>query len=495
MPAADKTYLSFIKVAQKYIEPRLSKDRKHLKVRGRLEPTILVTFDDLGIKGGDLALIAESSYFKTYRGNFQGLLNKYLEETKPAPKTFDFLQRNECIINLKKTGPRDEFLIVNRETGELLDYDCEALTKQARIVLGKEFNTAILGMRSGFTEFNLRAPHGISEYEDPGIGPMVKFNTCRQAAWRKYEVTGLPPPFMIKFFDNLFVHEDQKRNVFTWTSHAIEKRAEIALCLFGGRGYGKSNFIEMIRHMIGRENTDKAPDGFFNSPFNDIFKGKAFIVFDEVECNSPEKVSKLRRNQNPFITIEGKNKKPEAIPMHASFAFMANGYHKKTIEPDERRDYIPDLEDAIKDNEILDQVFDFVIHKKVKDNVPFDQHLRNIVEYLNFNKNPDFSMTTPDKNTKAFWKCVIQTPPLPIKFAMEKILAEDGEFTYRELLKEWDSSKTASVMFSTFNELAAFALAYAPFGVQQVEVDMAKRVLKRISKKEIKELESDQWSF
>jgi hypothetical protein len=420
-----------------------------------------------------------SKEYKNIESNFKLILKDMLP--KKEESKLSILEDVSIYINLDSSGKADEFLIVDKEEN-LISGNVAAILKHD-LITNKEGLTNIIAKAPAMrVVFEPNKPSGVlSEQNKKMLKSHYLFNLYQKQEWEKLTPSETPPEAFIRLCEHVFPDYTQRSNVFSWVIHALDKRSELALVLLGRQGVGKSTFVNLLFHLAGFDVCTEISDRFFDSNFNEEIKNKKFVCFEEVMCRGDGHKSKLKRNMNEYIMIEGKNKQVQMVSNYASFIFTCNHPRLLEVEPRDRRFYIPDLGPNKASDEIIGE-----IKRKRND----DQFLCDIVNYMKENSNSEFDHFKPDKNTKSFWAMVKHGAPAPLRHVFRTLEKHEGEWvTYQQLADSWETKRAANVLFPDFDELCDFLSEYKPMGVSVIEIDYELNSLKYSSFGETKDQE------
>lgn len=172
---------------------------------------------------------------------------------------------------------------------------------------------------------------------------MSQINLYSPPAWRHLAAPPSLPKEIEVLWQNLFPQEEARSYALTWLVNAMLRRNETYLVLNGAKGVGKGIFCTLAKALVGRDNYDEAPTGFFDSNFSSVLENKRIIVFDEVRVDK-EAHSILKRIINKFQNIEKKGvdaKKSQEI--YNSYIISNNDISDMYLEVDDRRFSVPEL--------------------------------------------------------------------------------------------------------------------------------------------------------
>lgn len=408
--------------------------------------------------------VTSKEFQEINKPHFKHIIHAYLNpESEEKPKG-GFFDKFNIFRNLYPVDTDNQFLLMKKDSGILLSGSSMARLKK-ELCFNKDQTTEEMAKAElAKLVFDPLAPPGIQPVVDEKYTDTdLIINTYREPKWRSLEFSGTYPKAFVKLCEHLFPDEKQRRNVFSWAHHAVFNRSEISLVLLGSQGVGKTTFAYSIFSLVGLDLVTEPTGRFFDGPFNGEFSGKKFALFDEVVCKGDSHKSKLKRNMNDMIMIEGKNQTPHHVKNYMSFIFACNHARLLEIEPLDRRFYCPDLGKIRAPEEIVSEV---------KRGWESPQFQRDMFEMLDKEKNPDFDFFKPDKNTKSFWAMVKQGSPAPFRHVFRVLEKHEGEWvTYQQLSDTWETKRAANVLFPDFDEIANYLSDYKPMGVNAIEID------------------------
>jgi hypothetical protein len=195
-------------------------------------------------------------------------------------------------------------------------------------------------------EFNPYVPEAIftkSGKEYGFSGDITILNTAIAPEWmkgpysRKPELSG----FIGKLVNHLFPDEKTREQVLDWAHYAVFSRNGTVLCLAGDRGTGKTTFTEVLSYLVGPKYAEIVNSSVLKEKFNQQFKDKRLILFEEVALGDNASVGKIKAFCNSRITIEGKGQNAYSSENFTSIVFLVNNLTDLQIMPQERRFSIP----------------------------------------------------------------------------------------------------------------------------------------------------------
>lgn len=210
-----------------------------------------------------------------------------------------------------------------------------------------------------------------SGFQERGGKKLPLINEYKQPIWRNSTMSMNDTKTRLKWVFpriiwNIFPDAKYRQYVAAWMLNALTSRNETALILLGDRGTGKSLFAgTFAQAWFGESNHFTTSKGLFhsNNKFNREIANCTLAFADEAIVTESG-LEDLKRYFNRTVTLEGKNRDPEQMRLHANFILATNKAKNIFTRWDERR-FSPvftrhdNLDNAISEHEIADFLYIF----------------------------------------------------------------------------------------------------------------------------------------
>jgi hypothetical protein len=174
--------------------------------------------------------------------------------------------------------------------------------------------------------------------------PMHHVNYYVAPKWRFTEAPAKYRGFIKDLIEHLFPNEDEKEYVLDWLHYAIVRRNETVLCLIGARGTGKGLLLNNImEQLIGTEYHEVAKQELLTEKFNNEFRNKRHVYFDEVDVSGDRELNRFKALANNKISIESKGVDAETMDNFVSMSLSSNSKKDFRAEPQDRRFSVPEV--------------------------------------------------------------------------------------------------------------------------------------------------------
>lgn len=265
-------------------------------------------------------------------------------------------------------------------------------------------DTAVMKVIAKFNPYQLK-----SLYLDANSlnGNFWHVNHYTAPKWRFVEVQAEYGGFIKTLIEHLFPNPEEREYVLDWIHYAIVKRNSTMLCLVGDRGTGKGILLNtVIAGLIGHDYREIVGQDILKEKFNGAFKGKRYIVFDEVDVETDQALSKIRAFANDQISVEKKGDDSETIENFTSMSLSSNNKKSFKVEPQERRFSVPEV--------TSESLFTIMTEPEVEEAVralsdPLSPELAAFGNFL-LNRVPRNSSNVPLKGAYFFEICRMSMP-------------------------------------------------------------------------------------
>lgn len=139
--------------------------------------------------------------------------------------------------------------------------------------------------------------------------------------------------------------KEQLGHFINWLAYIFQtrKKAQTAWILHGEEGSGKNTFIDyVLRPLFGAPVVKTVQYPQIQKEFNDFLDGSLFVIVNEASMRAVENAEDVMAKiyhwiTDPFISIEGKNKKLREIENFSNFIFITNKNDPVVIANKQRR--------------------------------------------------------------------------------------------------------------------------------------------------------------
>lgn len=239
----------------------------------------------------------------------------------------------------------------------------------------------------------------------------------------RWRFVGAEPKYggLVKtLIDHLFPIESDREYVLDWLHYALVSRNDTVLCLIGSRGTGKGILLkDILGNLIGQEYREIVNQEILTDKFNNAFKNRRFVFFDEVNVSGDRELNKFKAFCNSTIALESKGMDSETIDNYTSIGLSSNDKKDFKAEPQERRFSVP----LVTSEPLLNVIEEEVLEGFVKDlENPESEILAEFGEWLLLRK-PKHSSRKPLKGEYFFDLCRLSMPEWKT-FMIEYIINE-----------------------------------------------------------------------
>jgi len=169
-----------------------------------------------------------------------------------------------------------------------------------------------------------------------------EYNLYNVPAYRELKADPDNPKLELffNFMGKLFPNKDHRRKVFEWVTASMFKRQDLALCLIGLQGTGKTLFSKVVMALHGKGNSFAVKE--MAGGFNEYLKNKTIILFDEAKVDQAQNEA-FKREMNEYVGIQEKFKNQKEIKNECSIILAANYHRNLYLTPNDRRFFLPDM--------------------------------------------------------------------------------------------------------------------------------------------------------
>ena len=182
---------------------------------------------------------------------------------------------------------------------------------------------------------------GYQKFYDTNYG-YLEYNLYNVPAYRELQADPDNPKLELffNFISKLFPNREHRRKVLEWVTSSMFQRQDLALCLIGLQGTGKTLFSKVVMALHGKGNSFAVKE--MAGGFNEYLKNKTIILFDEAKVDQAQNEA-FKREMNEYVGIQEKFKNQKEIKNECSIILAANYHRNLYLTPNDRRFFLPDL--------------------------------------------------------------------------------------------------------------------------------------------------------
>jgi len=158
----------------------------------------------------------------------------------------------------------------------------------------------------------------------------------------------------------LKINYDEEELFLKWIAccvHGGLKKPDFGLALYGDKGSGKGIVFDIIRLLIGVENTCMRTPKQVESQFNGDFEGKRLIFYDEIVTGKKEQLDFQNdmkdKITSSFLKVRAMRKDQYVVPGHIMYMMATNDAQGFPIEPNDGRWLVLETKIEVKNRNIV----------------------------------------------------------------------------------------------------------------------------------------------
>lgn len=168
---------------------------------------------------------------------------------------------------------------------------------------------------------------------------------------------GVVPLATLGFIRALFPDQECQEFMFDWLANSLVRKCLTYVILYTEqKGVGKGILTELWTNLHGEHNTSLLENSDFQSNFNGQHYGKTAIVANELEIETVQQLSKLKRYVDDRARYERKGKDAIVAKSYASIIMSSNQANCVRLDEQERRFSVPNVSEMkLEDQDITKQ--------------------------------------------------------------------------------------------------------------------------------------------
>lgn len=231
--------------------------------------------------------------------------------------------------------------IINKKTFEELTYI--GRDSLIRSTCGaKSYNFAIQQMERIFDAVHWWGYEGVVNFENKKLFSKWKqFSPKNEEVFNDNYENGSALKALQAFLKLNYDEEDLFLKWMACCVHGGLKKPDFGLALYGDKGSGKGIVFDIIRFLIGVENTCMRTPKQVDSQFNGDFEGKRLVFYDEIVTGKKEQLDFQNdmkdKITSSFLKVRAMRKDQYVVPSHIMYMMATNDAQGFPIEPNDGR--------------------------------------------------------------------------------------------------------------------------------------------------------------